>query len=256
MSFKTNLGKHRIGETAENAFGSKMEIVDYKNASDVLIRFIDSGELVSSFYRNFKRGEIRSSFDKTQYGIGYLGKGKYNASVDKKNTPHYSTWISMMSRCYDDKVHKRQPTYKDTTVCEEWHNFQNFADWYENNYYEIEGEIMCLDKDIIVKDNRVYSPSTCIFVPKRINSLFTKSNAKRSSLPIGVYKSYSKYETKCNNGRGEVKYIGVFNTIEEAFQAYKQFKEKVIKHIAEEYKNRIPFILYESMMNYRVDIND
>ena len=65
----------------------------------------------------------------------------------------------------------------DCSVYEGWHNFQNFAKWYEDNYYEIEEEQMHLDKDILVKGNKVYSPDTCVFVPETINGLFVKSNA-------------------------------------------------------------------------------
>ena len=38
---------------------------------------------------------------------------------------------------------------------------------------------MCLDKDIFCKGNKLYSRCTCIFVPQRINLLFTKSDKSR-----------------------------------------------------------------------------
>lgn len=121
---------------------------------------------------------------------------------------------------------------------------------------------MCLDKDILIKNNKIYSPNTCIFVPQRINNLFTKTNKNRGNLPIGVsyYLNYNQYTATCSiikeNERKGHKTLGYFNTIEEAFNAYKNFKEKYIKQIANEYKDYIPIKLYNALLNYQVEITD
>ena len=62
----------------------------------------------------------------------------------------------MLRRCYDEKYHQKEPTYIGCTVCDEWRYFLNFEKWYEDNWYDIEGETMCLDKDILVKGNNLY----------------------------------------------------------------------------------------------------
>ena len=80
----------------------------------------------------------------------------------------------MLSRCYSNKQQKRQSSYKGCTVCSEWLNFKNFSDWYESHFYQIEGQKMCVDKDILFKGNKIYSPQTCCIVPNEINVLFTK----------------------------------------------------------------------------------
>lgn len=162
----------------------------------------------------------------------------------------------MLKRCYDKNWKQKHPTYKDCTVCDEWHNFQNFAQWYEENYYEIPGEIMQLDKDILIKGNKVYSPDTCCFVPGDINSLFIKSDEIRGNLPIGVTKEKDKYMAQCQNTLGYKRRIGLFNTPEEAFDAYKKRKEKIIKEIANKYKEYIPDKLYKAMYNYEVEWED
>jgi hypothetical protein len=135
-----------------------------------------------------------NSDKKRLHGVGYLGKGEYKSFENGKNTRQYMIWYSMINRCYNEKYHKKLPTYKDCTVSEEWHNFQNFASWYDQNYYEVNGEKMALDKDILIKGNKVYSSETCIFVPQFINSLFTKCNAIRGEFPIGV--SWHKHNKK------------------------------------------------------------
>ena len=122
-------------------------------------------------YGNFIRRNIKCPYEPRTYGIGYLGEGKYKTRENGKLTKCYDTWHSMLERCYYPKYQEKYPTYKDCEVCESWHNFQAFAEWYNDNYYEIHGEVMCLDKDILIKGNKIYSPETCVFVPEKINNL-------------------------------------------------------------------------------------
>lgn len=191
------------------------------------------------------------------YGKGYLGIGSYT-----KDDIQFRYWKHMLERCYSKTYTDKNTTYKECIVCEEWLCYQNFAKWFYENYYSIKGQAMDLDKDILYKDNKVYSPQTCIFVPHRINALFIKSNATRGDYPIGVSlkKSTGKFESRCRIfecGKSKIKHIGYFNTPKEAFyDGYKIFKEQYIKQVAEENKDEIPYDLYEAMYNYVVDIND
>ena len=77
----------------------------------------------------------------TMYGIGFAGMDK----VDRKAV-EYVKQHNMMSRCYADSVRKNQPQYIGCTVCEEWHNFQNFKAWFDK--WNVEGYE--LDKDILL----------------------------------------------------------------------------------------------------------
>ena len=154
----------------------------------------------------------------------------------------------MLQRCYDNKTQEKYPTYKGCQVCEEWHNFQNFAKWFEENYYEVEGENIDIDKDILCKGNKIYSPQTCVLSPHKINSLFVNRKNDRGNYPIGVCKGKNKIKKSC--------YLSRYNTSEEAFQSYKQAKENYIKQVADEYKDKIPEILYKAMYKYKVNIND
>lgn len=92
--------------------------------------------------------------------------------------------------------------------------------------------------------------------PQRINLLFVKSNKSRGELPIGVIKNtYGKYEAQISVVNNRKRLCG-FNTPEEAFYAYKEVKEKYIKQVADEYKDKIPQKLYEAMYKYEVEITD
>jgi hypothetical protein len=195
----------------------------------------------------------------TVCGVGYIGDGKYKVSVNRKHTEEYDRWKGILRRCYNEEERYKNPTYKDVTVCEEWLNFQNFAEWWDKNYYKIDGEKMQLDKDILIKGNKLYSPSTCIFVPQNINILFTKCHKVREGLPMGINfdSKRNKYRAYCSI-KGKLIAIGnSYNTSEDAFYlGYKPFKENIIKQKADEYKDRIPNNLYNAMINWKVEITD
>jgi hypothetical protein len=248
---------YRIGEINHNLYGSEMVIEEYHSASDVIVLF-DTGNLVHTSYARFKNGNVKNPFDPRVCEVGYLGEGIHKASENGKATRVYATWNSMLNRAYNKKYHDRQPTYKDVTVCREWHCFQNFADWYVENYYQIDGEIMSMDKDILVKGNKLYSPETCVFVPERLNSLIVKCDGSRGELPVGVAfnKQHKKYQSQCSNGKGEIITLGRYDTPDEAFLAYKIHKERVIKDVANEYKGKIPKKLYDVLINWKVEIDD
>ena len=241
----------RTGEENINNKGLKMRIISYKGCDDIDVEFEDGYIAYNTRYDYFLKGHLRSKYFKSVYDIGYIGYA--NTTKNGRILPSYKTWNHMLERC-SGKIQEKRPTYKDVSCCEEWLCYANFKKWYDDNYYEIDGKRMNLDKDILVKGNKIYSPETCIFVPTKINSLFIKSDKARGTLPIGVY-------TKNNKTYGVVsinnQYLGRgFNTPEEAFYAYKNAKEKYIKQVAEEYKDKIPEKLYDAMRKWEVEITD
>jgi hypothetical protein len=252
-----NLSENRIGQVRKNKFGSLMEVVEYNDCKDIWVKFLDNGNKVHTLWKHFLSGSVKSVHDKTVHGVGYIGEGIYKPSLNGKKIIQYKIWADMIRRCYNDNYHKNQPTYKDCSVSDEWHNFQNFAAWYDKNYYEIEDQRICLDKDILVKGNKVYSPDTCVFVPQVINNLFVKKDASRGSLPIGVSfdNKIKKYISHCNY-QGKTVHLGCYDTVNDAFLAYKEAKEELIKQTANEYKNKIPDNLFVAMLKYEVHIND
>lgn len=234
-----------------------MKIIKYNNYSDIDIEFENGYVSKNNTYQNFKKGQVRNYLIEYVFGVACLGQGKYISEKNDIVTPEYECWINMLRRCYSDKYKKQFPTYKTCIACDEWLNFQNFAEWYNQNFYTAKNENMHLDKDILVKGNKIYSPETCIFVPSRINKLFIKGDNFRGKYPIGVtYKSdINKFIARCNT-LDKRKNLGVFSTEEEAFNKYKTFKEKYIKQVADEYKDYIPDKLYKALYKYEVSIAD
>ena len=252
----------RTGEERLNTFGSKMIIKKYRKAIDIDVYFPEyDWTFEHATYGKFKKGEIKCSYEPRTLGVGYLGEGKYKTRENGKVHKYYKIWHGMLTRCYDPKFHEKRPTYDGCKVEDYLLNFQHMCEWLENNYYEIPGEQMCLDKDILCKGNKIYSRETCIFVPKRINNLFVKSDNRRGDNPIGVSDLPSgNYRVNCSNGYGKLIPLGTYSTKEEAFQAYKEYKEKVIKEVIDSYEGKIPEPFYsrlkEAMYNYEVEIDD
>lgn len=235
-----------------------MKIIVYRNAKDIDVYFSEyDWTFRHSRYETFKNGSIICPYERRFKDIGYLGEGKYKFRENNKETRCYREWMKILERGYSKSWKERHLTYKDCYVCEEWHNFQNFAEWYYNNYYNINEERMEIDKDILYKNNKIYSPDTCIIVPQRINKLFTKSDRIRGDYPIGVHKHKNgNYVAQCDFNDSRKRYLGCYSTIEEAFNAYKMEKERYIKQVANEYKSYIPKKLYDAMYEYEVEIND
>jgi len=92
----------------------------------------------------------------------------------------------MLERCYDPKYQLKKPTYVGCTVCEEWLNYQVFAEWYENNYKEIPNIKFQLDKDLMIKGNKVYSPKNCKLIPHYVNAFLTNNKSTNTSGCPGV----------------------------------------------------------------------
>lgn len=162
----------------------------------------------------------------------------------------YKTWKGMIFRCYDEKELKTHPSYKDCSVCKEWLYFSNFKKWFDDpqNGY-INGYM--LDKDILCAGNRIYSPETCCFVPNEINILVRKAYDNKD-LPTGVF--LSREDVFCASYKNH--YLGVFNKVEDAYNAYCECKEEDVKKRSQEYYNKglITKKVYDALQKYKVKL--
>jgi hypothetical protein len=245
---------NRVGEIYISNEGQKAEIVEYDSSVNVTIKFEDDNVINGYKYHNLKTGHFKNPYLKNICEIGYLGEVA-DLNKDKVYNKLYTTWFNMMQRCYDEKELIKYPTYKDCFVIDDWLCFKNFYTWAIQNYNPYTMQKWHLDKDLLIKGNKIYSPETCCFVPNNVNTMFVKSNSIRGSLPIGVSKRLNKFgaSIKRNNKRTR---LGSYDTPEEAFHAYKTAKEAYIKEVADKWKDQIDPRVYQAMCNYKVEITD
>lgn len=256
------LGSERLGQVGVNKEGDQMVIVEYNDYKDVTVVFPKTNCKVHTQYVNFLKGYVKN-YNKVRFGNhGYLGQGKYksegrDSNGNRQHIQAYESWRKMHLRA--ENFDGEHPSYADVTICEEWWNYQNFAAWFEENYYDIEDDFMCVDKDIINPISKIYSPETCCIVPNKINDIFKKPKSDTKELPTGVHLRKDmkavryRSRTKVYDEYGNLKTVSkTTKTPEEAFEFYKENKEKYIKQVAYMYKPEIPERVYIAMMNYKV----
>lgn len=235
-----------------------LEIIEYNNARNVVVRFLDTGYVAITEACQIKRGTVRDYLKPRALGVGVLGEGDfqpYDSKTGKVNWS-YLKWQNMLERCYEPTDDMMARSYTGVTVCESWLNYQNFASW-AINQIGYNNARWALEKDVINKYNKIYSPENCCFLPQELNNLILKSERLRGDYPIGVglHKSNMKYVAHVS-GTGNSGYVGIYGTPEEAFLAYKKVKEKRIKSMANKWKSQIDPRAYEALMNYEVLITD
>ena len=156
----------KAGTKHKTTSHGELIILNYINALEVVVVFTGTGYARKTRASCIREGKVKDRMLPVIWGVGFIGEGDHKASLMGVHTKEYSLWRGMLGRCYDQNHIKAFPSYKGCSVCEEWHNFQNFADWVGANY--IDGHQ--LDKDIKVNGNKIYSPETCLFVSATENT--------------------------------------------------------------------------------------
>ena len=188
-------------------------------------------------------------------GVGYNDR-KYPTRINGIRTKQYAVWRNMIERCHSAGYSLRNETYKDSYVSDNFKSFSYFYEWcqkqigFKNNGWH-------LDKDILIKGNKVYSEDVCVFVPGEINKLLTKSDASRGDCLIGVSFDRSKglFESHLRVN-GKLRFLGYFSDEISAHKKYKEEKEAHVKNIATKWAGLIDHRAYDALMEYKVEITD
>ena len=227
--------RKRIGEVFTSSEGYSLEVVDGGSKSQYCTILVDGKYETEASTSHVKNGKIKNLLHRSICGIGCIGIGSYSKNTHKKA---YQTWRSIIRRAYDPKFHEKYPTYKDVTVCTEWHNFQNFAKWFEDNY--IDG--YHIDKDLLGGDNKIYSLETSVFIPQALNTFLANSHSVNTSGKIGVCwdKRDKKWLAQIRDGNSKCRYLGCFDDIEEASKTYQSQREIYAKEWQEKMQGILP----------------
>lgn len=163
--------------------------------------------------------------------------------------PYFSRWRNMISRCYNPSYQKENQSYVGCSVTEPWRTFSTFKIWMEAQDWV--GKV--LDKDLLVLNNKVYGPDTCVFISETVNNFLTERKAGRGIFPLGVsfHKRLEKYQARCSDLQGKNIHLGYFLTPEEAHLAWLNCKFQLAKTLAENEKDeRVKYALLNRYVNF------
>lgn len=194
--------------------------------------------------------DVDANREKLFAGVARIGDGKRRSRNGGKKIKCYKVWEGMITRCYvESSQHYQRYGGRGVYVCDEWLNYQNFADWYLSQKNNSKPNFQ-IDKDLKIIGNKVYSPETCEIVPSRVNSLLISTNSRRGDLPVGVHALKDKFKASCRDEFGSKVHLGTFKTQTEAFSAYKNFKKGVVVCIANDElkKGNISYDVHQSLV--------
>lgn len=246
-----------VGRVFNSKNFGKFTIIKCESSDKVKIQFENTGGVNTATLYHIKRGSVADLLAKTTYGVGYLGYGYNRKCEDSRNL--LKIWSGVLQRSFDPSWKNRHECYRDTSCSEEFLCASDFIRWAKTqvgfNSVDEFGKKFAIDKDLLGSGCNSYSPETCVFVPREINNLLLSTRKERGSLPIGVTLKDGKFRSRVSVNNREVA-LGVFDTSEEAFQAYKKAKEAYIKEVAGKWRGRVDNRVYEALLNYEIEITD
>ena len=257
MKYLNNVSyKDCVGKVCKSLNSGNFKILKCNGAKDVEIRFLKTGYETTVHLGSIRNGKVKDPHLPSVYGVGIVGN-KYPTMINGVRTKEYGLWVRMLERCYSDSFKKKNPTYIDCEVSDKFKNYEYFYEWCHNQV-GFGNNGWHLDKDLLAKGNKVYSESTCVFLPSEINTILVKCTASRGEHLIGVCwsKTHKAFKAQVSKNKGRSEHLGFFNTEIEAFKAYKTAKESFVKEQANKWKGKIDPRAYNALMNYKVEITD
>ena len=248
--------KDCVGKVCKSTSSGNFKVLKYKDWANVQIQFLNTGYETVAKLNHIKSGCIKDPYVQSVYAIGIIGT-KHPVSEGGKDTKEYTLWKNMLQRCYSGNSRNRYPTYEGCKVSDNFKSYEYFYEWCHKQI-GFGNQGWHLDKDLLVKGNKVYSEYSCVFIPREINQLLTKSTASRGEYLVGVYyhKGGKAFIARVNKNTGKPEKLGSFATELEAFNSYKTAKEAFVKEQANKYKSQIDPRAYSALMNYTVEITD
>ena len=248
--------KDCVGKVCKSKSSGDFKILKYNNATNVEIQFLKTGYEMVAQLEHIRKGSVKDPYVPSVYNIGVLGT-KYASTINGVHTKEYKLWTSMLERCYSSNSKNKYPTYEGCEVSDNFKSYEYFYEWC-NKQIGFDNEGWHLDKDLLIKGNKVYSENTCVFIPKEINLLLVRHTPSRGKHPIGVYWRNTKkaFVARVCKNKGVSEWLGCFTTELEAYNAYKTAKESFIKEQANKWKSQIDPRAYNALMSYEVNIDD
>ena len=248
--------KDCVGKVYKSLNSGDFKILKYNDSKNVEVQFLKTGFEIVTQLVQVRIGKVKDPYVPSVYGVGILGT-KYPPTVNGRDTKEYKLWNNMLKRCYSTTFKNKQPTYEGCEVSENFKSYEYFYEWC-NEQIGFGNVGFDLDKDLLLKGNKIYSENTCVFIPSEINLLLVKREASRGEHLIGVSwcKRNKAFKARISRNKGKQEHLGYFNTELEAFNAYKTAKEAFVKEQANRWNGKIDIRAYNALMNYEVNIDD
>lgn len=223
----------------------------------------------NNYYKNlvWVTGSEYDKLRKEVISVEDLGRQQeYLSYVSNKNINPYNIWAGIYQRCYERESTSKNVNhcYDESFMCDSWrYDKDAFAEWYNAGYYDCDGEIMMVDKDLLFPGNKEYAPDKCCLLPQTINSALASCTKRRNfsrlrktkNLPIGVRydECRKKYYAEIRPfGHDRMVPLSYFDTPEDSFEEYKVIKKAELMILAVRYKSKIPDKIFRALMQYEI----
>ena len=159
--------KDCVGKVFKSLNSGDFKVLKYNDNRNVQIQFLKTGYEAKVELGSIRNGEVKDLYSPSVYGVGIIG-AKYSPKINGVQTKEYVLWKNMLRRCYSDSFKKQRPTYEGCKVSDNFLHYEYFYEWchkqigFTNKGFD-------LDKDLLVKGNKVYSEDTCVFLPQEID---------------------------------------------------------------------------------------
>ena len=245
--------KIKIGDVFSSKHYGDAEVVDIKTNKIITVRFRQTGYEVTTCGGNLVAGAFKDPYHPLVYSVGFVGVPLSGQAITEPRS--YGVWSKMLSRCYNPKS-EFFDVYggAGVTVCEEWRNYQTFRKFFYDDKYRKDG--WQIDKDIMVRNNLVYSPETCAFVPPEVNRAVIVIS-KNSCYPQGVdfHKKSGKFRARISiYGKSVEVYRGSCHI--GAFNNYKVAKEAYLKDLAIKWSGQVDPRITKSLQEWKVFLDE
>lgn len=234
----------------------------YKASPKATILFLNSNNIYTVLIHHAKDGTVS---DKNSNVIIPLDTTLLS-NTDRYNRLlriAHDIWYSMIKRCYNESADNYKSYGKlGISVCDRWLSFDNFLNdlpsIFQFDKWSRYPTLYQLDKDYlqlnIAKENRLYSPETCVFLYFKDNinlrALEFRNNNKMQSKYYGVTKESSNTYSAHLIINNQNIYLGTFTNEIIAANVYNYWYEYYHQYELVPLFNDVPFIPNSEFIKY------